>query len=68
MVSSRPAEILRLPDRGVIAQGKRADLTIVNAATRRVEATIARGRLAYLAGEAGRRFLAAPEALRLAAE
>ena len=68
MISTRPAEILRLPDRGVIAQGKRADLTIVNAATRRVEATIAGGRLAYLAGEAGRRFLAAPEALQLAAE
>lgn len=68
MISTRPAEILRQPDRGVIAPGKRADLTIVNAETRRVEATIAAGRLAYLAGEAGRRFLSAPEALRMAAE
>ena len=68
MISTRPAEILRLPDRGVIDHGKRADLTIVNATTRRVEATIAGGRLAYLAGEAGRRFLASPDVMRMAAE
>jgi len=68
MISARPAEILRLPDRGVIDHGKRADLTIVNAVTRRVEATISGGRLAYLAGEAGRRFLAAPDAVQMAAE
>ncbi len=68
MVSTNPAEILRLPDRGRIEPGLRADLVIVNAATRAVEATISGGRLAYLAGEAGRRFLAQPQALRMAAE
>jgi alpha-D-ribose 1-methylphosphonate 5-triphosphate diphosphatase len=68
LVSRAPAQILRLHDRGEIAPGKRADLVVVNAATRAVEATIAGGRLAYLAGEAGRRFLSAPGPVRLAAE
>ncbi len=68
MISTRPAEILRLPDRGQIALGKRADLVVMHAATRRIEATISGGRLSYLAGEAGRRFLTGPQALRLAAE
>lgn len=58
MISSRPAEILRLADRGRLDPGKRADLVIVNAATREVEATITGGRLTWLSGEAGRRFLA----------
>jgi alpha-D-ribose 1-methylphosphonate 5-triphosphate diphosphatase len=68
MISSRPAEILRLADRGRLEPGLRADLTVVNAETRAVEATIAGGRLSYLAGEAARRFLAQPQALRMAAE
>ncbi|WP_126975982.1 alpha-D-ribose 1-methylphosphonate 5-triphosphate diphosphatase [Frigidibacter oleivorans] len=68
MISTRPAEILRLPDRGTLDFGRRADVTVVNAETRAVEATIAGGRLSYLSGEAGRRFLAAPQVMRLAAE
>ena len=68
MISSRPAEILRMPDRGVLDFGRRADVTVVNAATRQVEATISGGRLTYLAGEAGRRFMAGQQPLRLAAE
>lgn len=68
LVSEIPARILRLPDRGVIAPGKRADLVVVDIATRRIEATIAGGRLGYLAGEAGRRFLAAGSPEPLAAE
>jgi alpha-D-ribose 1-methylphosphonate 5-triphosphate diphosphatase len=68
MISTRPAEILRLADRGRIAPGLRADLTVVNAETRLVEATIAGGRLSFLAGEAARRFLAQPLAMRMAAE
>jgi alpha-D-ribose 1-methylphosphonate 5-triphosphate diphosphatase len=67
MISTRPAEILRLPDRGRIEPGLRADLVIVNEATRSIEATIVAGRLAYLAGEAGRRFLGGGAALRVAA-
>ena len=40
LISQRPAEILRLADRGVIDYGRRADLTVINAKTRTVEATI----------------------------
>ena len=68
MISTRPAEILRLPDRGRLDFGRRADVTVVNAESRAVEATIAGGRLTYLSGEAGRRFLAAPQLARVAAE
>jgi len=68
LVSDLPARIARMPDRGVIAPGKRADLTIVNAATRAVEATIAGGRLSYLGGDAAARFLSLTGIDRLAAE
>ncbi len=68
MISRIPAEILRLADRGEIAPGKRADLVIVAAQTRVIEATISAGRLTYLAGEAGRRFVGGAQKLRLAAE
>ncbi len=68
MISERPAEILRLADRGRLDPGLRADLTIVNAATRAVEATISAGRLVHVAGEAARRFSAAALPLRIAAE
>ncbi|MGO4855166.1 alpha-D-ribose 1-methylphosphonate 5-triphosphate diphosphatase [Phaeovulum sp. W22_SRMD_FR3] len=68
MISTRPAEILRLADRGHLGYGMRADVTVVNAETRSVEATISGGRLTYLAGEAGRRFLGADAGLQLAAE
>jgi alpha-D-ribose 1-methylphosphonate 5-triphosphate diphosphatase len=68
LISRGPAQMLRLHDRGEIALGRRADLVVVNAATRAIEATISGGRLAYLSGEAGHRFLAAPGAFRLAAE
>jgi alpha-D-ribose 1-methylphosphonate 5-triphosphate diphosphatase len=68
LVSELPARIARLPDRGVIAPGKRADVTIVNAKSRLVEATIAGGRLSYLAGEAAQRFLRLDTLDGLAAE
>ncbi len=76
MISTAPAEIMRMADRGRIEPGLRADLVVVSQATRAVEATIAGGRLAYLSGGAAARFLARPEsrpesrpgALRLAAE
>lgn len=59
LVSERPAHLLRMPDRGIIAQGRRADLTIIHAQSRQVEATIAGGRLTYLNGGAAQRFLLA---------
>lgn len=68
MISSKPAEILRLPDRGLIDYGRRADLAIVNQQTETVEATLCAGRITHMAGEAAQRLLMAPERLRLAAE
>lgn len=68
LVSSRPAEILRLADRGVIAPGKRADLVVVRKDTRAIEATISGGCLSFLTGEAAQRFLAAERPVPLAAE
>lgn len=68
MISERPAEILRLADRGRLDPGQRADLAVVNAANRQVEATISAGRLVHLAGEAARRFAAAAVPSRIAAE
>ena len=68
MISTRPAEILHMADRGVIAFGKRADLCVVNEETRRIEATLVEGRLTHLTGEAARRFLGSRAELAMAAE
>lgn len=68
LISSAPAQILRLPERGEIAPGKRADLVVIHAATQQVEATINKGRVTYLGGGAAERFVAASETLRIAAE
>lgn len=68
MISTNPAEIMRMADRGRLDPGMRADLVVVNSETRAVEATICAGKLSYLAGEAGRRFLSAPHVMRMAAE
>ncbi|EAQ04729.1 alkylphosphonate utilization protein PhnM, putative [Pseudooceanicola batsensis HTCC2597] len=68
MISETPARILRLPDRGRLDPGRRADLVVVNAATRAIEATIAGGRITHLAGEAAHRFALASLGNALAAE
>lgn len=68
MISANPAQIMRLTDRGVIAPGKRADLVIIDKATRTVECTIVAGRVAYLAGEAAQRFVSIDQPVRMAAE
>ncbi|MBT9382354.1 alpha-D-ribose 1-methylphosphonate 5-triphosphate diphosphatase [Pseudooceanicola sp. CBS1P-1] len=68
MISTRPAQILSLTDRGHIAPGLRADLVILDAATRRIEATISAGRIAHMTGPVAARFLAATPEVRLAAE
>jgi alpha-D-ribose 1-methylphosphonate 5-triphosphate diphosphatase len=69
MISTRPAEVLGLRDRGQITPGLRADLTVVNAETRAIEATICNGRLVHLSGEAALRFITrAGNALAMAAE
>ncbi|GAA0284995.1 alpha-D-ribose 1-methylphosphonate 5-triphosphate diphosphatase [Rhodovulum strictum] len=68
LISERPAAILRLPDRGRLDTGRRADLCVVDARTRAVEMTIAGGRLSYLAGEAARRMTSRLHTLDMAAE
>ncbi|THD76440.1 alpha-D-ribose 1-methylphosphonate 5-triphosphate diphosphatase [Thalassobius vesicularis] len=57
LVSSGPARVLGLADRGELMPGKRADLVVLDAAGR-VGATIAGGRVTHLAGEVAARFLA----------
>lgn len=69
MISTKPAEILRLADRGVIDYGRRADLVVVNKQTRVVEATLCEGKLTYVAGGAAQRFFASRDLQdRIAAE
>lgn len=55
MISTRPAEIMRLPDRGRLDLGQRADLVVINETTRQIEATIVGGRVSWLSGSAGMR-------------
>jgi len=68
MISTRPAEILRLSDRGTLDAGRRADIVAVNAESRAIEMTIAGGSLTYLAAGAAARFAAAAAQVRIAAE
>ncbi len=68
MISTRPAAIMGLADRGTLDTGKRADLTIINADTRQIEATMAGGRWTHLCGEVAARVSDAPARLSVAAE
>ena len=68
MISSMPAQIMRLSDRGEIAPGKRADLVIIDKITRHVECTISRGRITYLSGAAAHRFVNLEQTMQVAAE
>lgn len=58
LVSSGPAAVLGLTDRGVLAPGKRADIVVLDA-TDRVAATISGGRVSFMAGDIAERFVAA---------
>ncbi|WP_424831296.1 alpha-D-ribose 1-methylphosphonate 5-triphosphate diphosphatase [Ruegeria sp.] len=58
LVSSGPAKVLNLADRGELAPGKRADLVILDAQTHRVAATLAGGRVSYMTGDIAARFVA----------
>lgn len=55
MISSAPASIAGLMDRGTLAAGQRADIVAVNPATHAVELTLCAGRIAHLSGEVARR-------------
>lgn len=57
LISTNPAELMGLTDRGQIAPGMRADLVVVNPQTQSIEATFAAGRLAHAQGEAARRLM-----------
>jgi len=57
LVSSRPAQVLGLTDRGTLTPGQRADLVILERETGRVGGTISGGRIAYLSDKAAERFL-----------
>lgn len=59
LVSSGPARILGLTDRGKLTPGKRADLIVLDSQNR-IGATIAGGRVTHLAGEVAARFLSSP--------
>ncbi|MGV6806195.1 MAG: alpha-D-ribose 1-methylphosphonate 5-triphosphate diphosphatase [Ruegeria sp.] len=58
LISSGPARVLDLDDRGTLAPGKRADLVILDAETHQVAATIAGGRVSFMAGDIVARFIA----------
>ncbi|NOD93295.1 alpha-D-ribose 1-methylphosphonate 5-triphosphate diphosphatase [Ruegeria sp. HKCCD4884] len=57
LISSGPAKVLDLPDRGTLTPGKRGDLVILDAATHRVAATMAGGRISHMSGDIAARFL-----------
>jgi alpha-D-ribose 1-methylphosphonate 5-triphosphate diphosphatase len=56
LVSSGPAKILGLLDRGVLTDGKRADLVILDE-NNQVAATLSGGRVSYMSGAIAARFL-----------
>jgi len=68
LVSSGPARVLRMADRGRIADGLRADLVVMDPETREIAATIAGGRLSYLSGRLAARFIDLRSPARMAAE
>jgi alpha-D-ribose 1-methylphosphonate 5-triphosphate diphosphatase len=59
MISTAPARIMGLSDRGRLAPGLRADIAVVNPGTHRVEMTLVGGAVAHLSGELARRVAAA---------
>lgn len=60
LVSSGPAQVLGLTDRGELTAGKRADLVVLDRATLRVAASFAQGRVGYMSGAVAERFMDSP--------
>ena len=56
LVSSGPAAVLGLKDRGVLAPGQRADVLILEKDSQRVAATLSAGRVSYMSGDIAARF------------
>ncbi|MFA3919014.1 alpha-D-ribose 1-methylphosphonate 5-triphosphate diphosphatase [Ruegeria hyattellae] len=57
LVSSGPARVLGLTDRGDLSLGKRADLVVLEADSHRVALTMAGGRISYMNGAIAERLL-----------
>ena len=57
LISSGPARVLGLTDRGELSPGKRADFVVLDAQTRRVAATFVQGRVSYMSGAIAERFV-----------
>lgn len=57
LVSSGPARVLGLQDRGTLAPGQRADLVILDARSHHVAATLAGGRVSFMSGDIAARFV-----------
>lgn len=57
LVSSGPAAVLGLTDRGQLAPGLRADIVVLDAEDR-VAATLSGGRVSYMSGDVAERFVA----------
>lgn len=57
LISSGPARVLGLEDRGDLAPGRRADLVVLEAKTRAVCATICGGQVSYMSGAVAARFI-----------
>lgn len=68
MISTTPARIMGLTDRGQITAGKRADLVILNAQTRQIEGTLAAGQWSHLCGALAQRISMGPVQVAHAAE
>ncbi|MBY6113655.1 alpha-D-ribose 1-methylphosphonate 5-triphosphate diphosphatase [Mameliella alba] len=58
LVSDGPARVLGLSDRGRLETGLRADMVVMNRRTRRIEATLAGGKVAWMSGAVAERFIA----------
>ncbi len=57
LVSEGPAQAVGLEDRGVLEAGKRADIVVLDAETKRVAMTLSGGRVSFMSGNIAERFL-----------
>lgn len=58
LISSGPARVLGLDDRGRLQPGLRADLVVLDPESWRIGATMTAGRVAFMAGDVAERFVA----------
>jgi len=51
LISRNPARIMRLDDVGELAFGKRANMVIVDRSNMAIEATVSKGKFAFVSGK-----------------